>query len=367
MKRLAIRDGEPVLSDGYEPRPRTWFDGNVAPFEQVADLSLTSLRDAAATYSGPFPTLRLGWADHPTDVFQSSDPSPELVWVESDGTQVLVGVSLSFYEPANYPESKADLADFVRHLLSSMGDVMEAKVERMRIDELDPTTSREVEVWFSVPPQRRTLSEAAHFGGSVREHVDSRGRRALQTTSGVIQVLNWAPAFLIGQPESEWLEAKRRPYDLQKSPQRIELAKDVAALANADGGILIFGFSTAKNGGRDVITKVESVSLKQVSKRRYLQTIRTRIFPMPQGVEVVTLGKGQAGLAYVRVPRQREELKPFFMKDALTKGGVKATSLVIPVRVGAHVEYDSPEAIHGLIVAGRAAFRLSQRPENPES
>jgi hypothetical protein len=363
MKRLAISDGEPVLSNGYRPGLRSWFEGYVAPFEQVADLSLTSLRDAAATYSGPFPTLRLGWADHPTDIFQTSDPSPELVWVESDGEAVLVGVSFSLYEPANYPESEAELADFVRHLLSSMAEVMKAEVARIQIEAFDPTTSREVELWFAISPQRRTLSEAAHFGDSVREHLSTRGRRTFQTLGGVIEALLWAPSFMIGQPESEWLEAKRQPYDLQKSPQRIELAKDIAALANADGGILIFGFSTSKKDGKDVINRVETVPLKQVSKRRYLQTIRTRVFPMPQGLEVVTLGTGEVGLAYVLVPKQREELKPFFMKDALTKGGVKATSLVIPVRVGAHVEYDSPEGIHSLIVAGRAAFRLSQGPK----
>jgi len=50
---------------------------------------------------------------------------------------------------------------------------------------------------------------------------------------------------LIGLEEDTWLEAKgRNPYDFTTPAGRFELAKDVSAFANADGGILIVGLAT---------------------------------------------------------------------------------------------------------------------------
>jgi len=51
---------------------------------------------------------------------------------------------------------------------------------------------------------------------------------------------------LIGLDENTWLEAKGRvPYDFGTPAGRYELAKDTAAFANAEGGILLVGLATA--------------------------------------------------------------------------------------------------------------------------
>jgi hypothetical protein len=53
-------------------------------------------------------------------------------------------------------------------------------------------------------------------------------------------------AALIGLDEDTWLEAKgRNPYDFATPMGRYELAKDVTAFANAEGGILLVGLTTA--------------------------------------------------------------------------------------------------------------------------
>ena len=44
---------------------------------------------------------------------------------------------------------------------------------------------------------------------------------------------------LRGTPEHEEVECNSAPYRLQDESQRIELAKDIAGLANADGGIIL--------------------------------------------------------------------------------------------------------------------------------
>lgn len=52
---------------------------------------------------------------------------------------------------------------------------------------------------------------------------------------------------LIGTVEDEHLECKAAPYQLQSEHQKQELAKDVAGLANAGGGIILIGVRTERD------------------------------------------------------------------------------------------------------------------------
>jgi predicted HTH transcriptional regulator len=52
---------------------------------------------------------------------------------------------------------------------------------------------------------------------------------------------------LIGTPEGAWLDAKESPYVLETPKQKLKLAKDVASLANAVGGIIVLGLSPWKH------------------------------------------------------------------------------------------------------------------------
>jgi hypothetical protein len=52
---------------------------------------------------------------------------------------------------------------------------------------------------------------------------------------------------LLGGLEDEHLECKREPYKLQLDAEKMELAKDISALANADGGIILIGVKTEKD------------------------------------------------------------------------------------------------------------------------
>ncbi len=46
---------------------------------------------------------------------------------------------------------------------------------------------------------------------------------------------------LIGVSEAAWLDAKESPYILDTLKQKLELAKDVSALANSAGGVIVLG------------------------------------------------------------------------------------------------------------------------------
>jgi len=52
---------------------------------------------------------------------------------------------------------------------------------------------------------------------------------------------------LIGGLECEYLECKSAPYRLSEDAEKMEFAKDISALANADGGVILLGASTEQD------------------------------------------------------------------------------------------------------------------------
>ena len=59
----------------------------------------------------------------------------------------------------------------------------------------------------------------------------------------LFELLGRNPGELIRdrQPETIWLDFKMCPYQLEQDRQRFELAKDVSAMANAEGGVILIG------------------------------------------------------------------------------------------------------------------------------
>jgi hypothetical protein len=65
---------------------------------------------------------------------------------------------------------------------------------------------------------------------------------------------------LLGLAECGWLDAKDGIYQLDDPAGAEELAKDVAAFANAKGGgLLLVGFSTRKEHDGEVLDRVRPV------------------------------------------------------------------------------------------------------------
>jgi predicted HTH transcriptional regulator len=78
---------------------------------------------------------------------------------------------------------------------------------------------------------------------------------------------------LIGLMESEWLDAKETPYHLDTPKQKLEIAKDVTAMANASGGIIVIGFDCEKQP----TTAGEQISkVNWFLSRSFLRTNGTR-------------------------------------------------------------------------------------------
>jgi len=75
---------------------------------------------------------------------------------------------------------------------------------------------------------------------------------------------------LKGSPENLEVEFKREPYRLDQENQKFELAKDVSALANAAGGIIVIGVRTRADdqAAVDVSALLTSLRFRQAPARR---------------------------------------------------------------------------------------------------
>lgn len=86
---------------------------------------------------------------------------------------------------------------------------------------------------------------------------------------------------LVGERETETLECKRQPYGLDADEHKLELAKDISALANAKGGLLLIGFATEKNPlhGQDEIKRPRPFPLARFDVEQYRQVIHSWLWP----------------------------------------------------------------------------------------
>ena len=92
---------------------------------------------------------------------------------------------------------------------------------------------------------------------------------------------------LVGQPESQRLDAKGQDYWLEDDAGKISLAQDVARFANGeDGGAIVIGLRTRKLADGEVVSSISPVPIPNNGVRRHRQAIATRVFPPPDGLSV---------------------------------------------------------------------------------
>lgn len=119
---------------------------------------------------------------------------------------------------------------------------------------------------------------------------------------------------VFGTPESSWLEFKERPYRLAEADQQWELAKDVAAIAQSQGGLLILGYSNEKliNEGVDRAKAHRPIPRSMVSPGQYKAIIEKRVYPSVLGISARWYPPGpeeDKGVFVLKVPHQAESDK----------------------------------------------------------
>lgn len=163
---------------------------------------------------------------------------------------------------------------------------------------------------------------------------------------------------LIGQHESDWLEAKTTVYDLDQLAGKISLALSVARFANsASGGLVVFGLRTKRTVAGEVIVKVSPLPVDPKLARRVRHVLQHHLFPPVEGLDVITVGFEQGQLLIIDVPPQPLELLPFLVHGAIVGGRGEGSFFSIVRRAGDESIATTAPMIHSTIAAGRALLR----------
>jgi len=165
-------------------------------------------------------------------------------------------------------------------------------------------------------------------------------------------------ARILGTAETDELEFKQQPYRITERLQKWELAKDVAALANQRGGVIVIGYRTEKRPNELVDTVLEhrEVPKDLVDWRAYRHTLQTWVHPPLAGIAGQWYPRDPAiarGVFVLIVPAQPEESKYFVVHEMARADEAFPGAVGIPVRHDDHVLWLQPQAVHALL---REAF-----------
>jgi hypothetical protein len=170
-------------------------------------------------------------------------------------------------------------------------------------------------------------------------------------------------AEIVGSAEDEQLEFKGAPYHLANDAMKLELAKDVTALANAEGGIILLGFRTCKDPDSSIefVDECRPFDRGLVDVDQYAKVLAEWVCPMMGSVRILPFESpthpGKIVVA-VHVPPSETENKPFLVNRSVDADGkVKGTQFGYYERVRDRIPTTSAEALRGYI---RDGMRFSE-------
>jgi len=127
---------------------------------------------------------------------------------------------------------------------------------------------------------------------------------------------------LIGEVENDWFECKSQPYQLEKDKDKRELAKDVTSLANIQGGYILIGIKTKMSTIHfgDEIEEIRPFKQELVNSTQYYDVIKHWTYPEVKDIDIQWSAKKsnkQKGCLVIKIPQQKESLKPFLITKTL--------------------------------------------------
>lgn len=215
-------------------------------------------------------------------------------------------------------------------------------IARIEVEELEEHEGRGFTLSVDLNrsfPRGAIVADAWQFAEEARALVGAAEGGNLPRNGAVDLLRAGRWDTFLGQPESEWLEAKGAPYDHLQSRMgpnwRYELAKDVAAFANSsDGGLIVMGMVTKDVGGGDIISGRKEFDLKRVQAPAYRKHVAQLVYPQVDGFEVTRIDGSRKGygLAVLTIPPQPRSRQPFLVRGVLQAGKVMGGHLLWPVR-----------------------------------
>ncbi|MFD6833127.1 AlbA family DNA-binding domain-containing protein [Streptomyces diastaticus] len=175
------------------------------------------------------------------------------------------------------------------------------------------------------------------------------------------------PSALLELEESDWLDAKRQPYELKNPGQVEELAKDVAAFANTErGGLLVLGISTRVEGGRETLAQLVPVPRGSVDLDQLRKLIRERVSPAPRNVVVEWSDYGQgSAIVFIYVPPQPPGNLPHVIAAPVKKPGqIDPRTTYVPIRDGDGTYVLPRTDVQRYLAAGWAALGRPKAPNH---
>ena len=216
-------------------------------------------------------------------------------------------------------------------------------------------------VRFVVPFRGLSIYDIQAIGSEALGLLDAFSDGTETLDSLAVLLRSGHASALIGTPEGQLVEAKRQ-VNLEDDKGRLELAKDVSAMANSSvGGLIVVGLETQRRYGVD-----EIVRIRPLPRSNLVRTIRSSIdrliFPPIVGlnVEFVPAGPGSAesgSLIMILVPPQPGELFPFLVVGAVSDGRVLGNYIGFFERRSEDTVAQTAASIHSGLSAGLALLR----------
>lgn len=359
MSRKTVRWNNASEEFEVGGEPAFWMAVDIAEFigaaDCVRDASLTELKRAARRYWATQYERDLTFRiyEAPEDLLREDEESfsPSPVELEVSGDHFILSATLPA-DPdirVNGPELSQVLAPLLdRH-----------RATFLQVTEYDVPLAKILTLSIELKSIRgRTVGDALEVGESVLSLWEASlgGILTPETVADLIRAQR--PELLVGQPESEWLEVKGRPYDLKTELDALELAKDVSAFANGPiGGLLVVGFSRRKVAGHDHLKAVVTQPIRAIDPRKHRQALERLILPPVEGLRIEAVEvEEDKGLLVIEIPPQSPALRPFLVIGAISENKVLGSHFALYVRRGEDAEPASPSLIHGQLLAGRVAL-----------
>jgi hypothetical protein len=168
---------------------------------------------------------------------------------------------------------------------------------------------------------------------------------------------------LIGELEGDHLDVKEQPYQFgtQSNHAKRELAKDISAFANAAGGYIVIGLTTAPASTHPTgqITGIKPIPRHLIDIDQYYKLINAWIHPQPAGISITLHDHGEDPthvIGIIAIPPQDPGAKRFLIMK--TVDDTKTTDITI-----GYAERRRDTAKHLTVVELQHALRIGLNME----
>lgn len=187
----------------------------------------------------------------------------------------------------------------------------------------------------------------------------------LRTNSEIIKALSqYRAEDMLGTPETTTLDFKRCLYPLQIEKGKFDLCLDVAAMANAGGGLIVCGFRADKSPTEvhECATQIAKIPLDQLDKPRHQHVLLQYLWPRVQvDLDFYPYAEQEQdqGFLVIEVKPLPEHERYAMVRRFLKDDGKLVEGFAVPVRHGDQTTYLSAEELHRMLSDGRRFHDLA--------